>query len=101
MNFKENYTYHVYNRSNEQVFYTRENYLFFIQKIRNHILPYADILAYCLMPNHFHLLINAKKEAEEFVNTKNMIYTQALAKSIGLMLSSYTQAINKQQKRNN
>jgi len=99
MNFKENYTYHVYNRSNEQIFYSKENYLFFIQKIRSHILPYADILAYCLMPNHFHLLINAKKEAEEFVNTKNMIYTQALAKSIGLMLSSYTQAINKQQKR--
>ncbi|MFZ4402054.1 MAG: transposase [Bacteroidales bacterium] len=97
MNFKENYTYHVYNRSNEKVFYSRDNYLFFVRKIRKHIMPYADILAYCLMPNHFHLLINAKKEAEAFVNSKNMIYTQALSKSIGTMLSSYTQAINKQQ----
>jgi len=41
-------------------------------------MPYADILAYCLMPNHFHLLINAKKEAEVFVNSKNMIYTQGI-----------------------
>ncbi|MFZ4414935.1 MAG: transposase [Bacteroidales bacterium] len=99
MNFKENYTYHVYNRSNENIFYTKENYLFFIKKIRKHILPYADILAYCLMPNHFHLLITANKNAVEFINSKNMIYTQALAKSIGTMLSSYTQSINKQQKR--
>ena len=99
MNFKENYTYHIYNRSNEQVFYTRANYLFFIQKIRTHILPYSDILAYCLMPNHFHLLITAKKEAEELLNDNKMICTQVLAKSIGTMLSSYTRAINIQQNR--
>jgi REP element-mobilizing transposase RayT len=51
------------------------------------------------MPNHFHLLITVNKNAVEFINSKNMIYTQALAKSIGTMLSSYTQSINKQQKR--
>ncbi|MCX6229909.1 MAG: transposase [Bacteroidetes bacterium] len=99
MNFKEDFTYHVYNRSNEQVFYTRENYLFFIKKLRIHILPYSDIIAYCLMPNHFHLLINVKKEAEKLINSKDNIYTQELAKSIGIMLSSYTQAINRQQNR--
>ena len=99
MNFKENYTYHIYNRSNEQVFFNRENYLFFMRKIRTHILPYADIIAYCLMPNHFHLLINTKKEAEENTNEKNNIFAQALSKSIRTMLSSYTQALNKQQAR--
>ena len=99
MNFKENYTYHVYNRSNEQVFFNRENYLFFMRKIRKHILPYADIIAYCLMPNHFHLLITAKREAEENIKEKNLIFAQALSKSIGTMLSSYTQALNKQQNR--
>jgi len=99
MNFKENYTYHVYNRSNEQVFFNRENYLFFMRKIRKHILPFADIIAYCLMPNHFHLLIIANKEAEKSINEKNIIFAQALSKSIGTMLSTYTQAINKQQNR--
>ncbi|MEI6820310.1 MAG: transposase [Bacteroidota bacterium] len=99
MNFKENYTYHVYNRSNEQLFFNRENYLFFIRKIRKHILPFSDILAYCLMPNHFHLLITAKKEAEELLDENNQYRTQTLAKSIGTMLSSYTRAINIQQNR--
>ena len=53
-------TYHVFNRSNETVFYNRENYIFFLGKIREHILPYADVLSYCLMPNHFHLLCHEK-----------------------------------------
>src|SRR5690606_19034612 len=38
-------------------FFSRENYLFFTKKIRTHILPHADILAWCLMPNHFHLMV--------------------------------------------
>ncbi len=99
MNFQEDYTYHIYNRSNEQVFYTKENYLYFIKKIRIHILPYADILAYCLMPNHFHILISAKKEAEEIVLNNGIKNIQILAKSIGIMLSAYSHAINIQQNR--
>ena len=50
MFFKQDYTYHVFNRSNGIVFYNRENYLLFLRKIRDHILPYANILSYCLMP---------------------------------------------------
>ena len=41
-------------------FFSRENYLYFLNKIRKHILPHADILAWCLMPNHFHIMIYVK-----------------------------------------
>lgn len=57
-------TYHVYNRANgnEKLFNTPENYKFFIEKYKQHIHPIADTFCYCLMPNHFHLLIRIKSK---------------------------------------
>ncbi|MFZ4414303.1 MAG: hypothetical protein ACOYOV_14565, partial [Bacteroidales bacterium] len=62
MQFEQGHIYHIYNQGNnkQHIFFKRENYLFFLQKIRKHILPYADVLAWCLMPNHFHLLVYVK-----------------------------------------
>jgi len=59
MNFEKGHLYHVYNQGNnrQKIFFQRENYAFFIQKIRTHLLPHADVVAWCLMPNHFHLLV--------------------------------------------
>ncbi|HAF30203.1 MAG TPA: hypothetical protein DCG75_14270 [Bacteroidales bacterium] len=99
MHFEEKYTYHIYNRSNEIVFKKEYNYLFFLEKFKKHILPFADILAYCLMPNHFHIMIQVNKEGVKFTNENHRSATQLLSKNIGLLLSSYTQAINKQEKR--
>jgi putative transposase len=90
--------YHIYNRGNNQqlIFFTDKNYLFFIKKLRDHISPVANIISYCLMPNHFHLIIQANensiKERPGF-GGKTM---QEFAYRIGILLSSYTQAINKQ-----
>lgn len=59
MQFEPNHIYHIYNRGNnsQKIFFTRDNYLFFLKKIKLYVLPYADILAWCLMPNHFHLMV--------------------------------------------
>ena len=78
-------TYHIYNRSNEMLFYSRENYIYFLKKIRNNILPFADVLAYCLMPNHFHIIATVK--AEGVVYKGQM---QRLSFSIGNMISGFT-----------
>jgi putative transposase len=63
MDFAEGHIYHVYNRGNnsQTVFFNHENYLFFLEKLRKYILPHTDILAWCLMPNHFHLMIVVKQ----------------------------------------
>jgi len=55
MDFIENNIYHVYNQGNnrQRIFFTYDNQVYFLDKIRKHILPYADILAWCLMYNHF------------------------------------------------
>ena len=94
MNFEENTIYHVYTRGNNQqlVFFTKANYLFFLQKIRKEIYPIVDIIAYCLMPNHFHFMILVKKPTKE-------IKKHPLARKIGTLLSSYTRAINIQEER--
>ena len=63
MDFAEGHIYHIYNRGNnsQMVFFTRENYLFFLEKLRKYILLHTDILAWCLMPNHFHLMISVNR----------------------------------------
>ena len=64
MYFEPSGIYHIYNQGNNQqkVFYSRENYLYFLRKLRIHILPFANILSWCLMPNHFHLMVEVKDE---------------------------------------
>jgi putative transposase len=83
--------YHLYNQGNNRglIFFRKENYHYFLKKIAVHILPYADLLAWCLMPNHFHLMIAIQKMNEPY----------QLNNSIAVMLRSYTRAINIQEKR--
>lgn len=54
--------YHVFNRAvgSEKLFITSGNYYCFLQKMKRHILPVADVFAYSLLPNHFHLFIRIK-----------------------------------------
>ncbi len=58
--------YHIYNRANgsEQLFLSDENYRFFLRKYLHHIEPIINTYCYCLMPNHFHLLVQVKSELE-------------------------------------
>ncbi len=56
--------YHIYNKaiSHDKLFITSEDYFYFLKKLERYILPVADIVAYCLIPNHFHLLAVMKEE---------------------------------------
>lgn len=58
--------YHIYNHANgdENIYRTDENYRFFLAKHSHYIAPIADTFCYCLMPNHFHLLIRIKSFQE-------------------------------------
>ena len=96
MHFEPDKVYHVYNRSNETVFYNDRNYQFFLSKIETLIKPVADIIAWCLMPNHFHFLIVANEKSCELVDEKHRPNVQILAKNIGTLLSSYTNGLNKE-----
>lgn len=60
----ENSFYHVFNRgaNKQSIFLDRQDYLFFIKKLRCLKQKYDySIYAYCLMPNHYHLSIRTRK----------------------------------------
>ncbi|HNU34933.1 MAG TPA: hypothetical protein PKN75_15205 [Bacteroidia bacterium] len=67
--------YHIYNHaiSSENLFDTDKDYNYFLGKMHHYILPVGDVLAYCLMPIHYHLLINFKTENEIKSFLKNKI----------------------------
>ena len=60
--FIENQFYHVYNRANgdDQLFYTDANYFYFLEKLYSYVSAFVEIYTYCLIPNHFHLLVKVK-----------------------------------------
>ena len=95
MRFEANLLYHVYNRGNDglQLFYEPDHYHFFLRKMRHSLLPHCQLLAYCLMPNHFHLLLqpNAGGAADGEASSTTR---QPLTRGLATLLSSYTQALN-------
>ena len=114
MHFESGGIYHIYNQGNNRqaIFYNRENYLFFLRKIKTHIQPYGNILAWCLMPNHFHLMVEVVKISVGVTQTiasdgvtsshpvtNEKIRIRTLNDSIGILLRSYTRALNIQEKR--
>ena len=115
MEFIKGELFHIYNRGNnsDKVFYIRRNYLFFIEKMNTYISPYADILAWCLMPNHFHFMVSVNEVElmlpnglnhveiiDPLTGTKRVgIKTRTFNQSIGIMLRSYTNAIHNQEGR--
>ena len=87
--YKDN-LYHVYNRGNgkEQIFFKEENYYYFLRQYYNYTKDLLDIFAYCLLSNHFHLLVRPS------VNNPDLISDQ-----FRKFFISYSMAINKQENR--
>lgn len=100
MQLEQGKLYHVFNRGNnkQRIFLSPENYPYFLQKTRKYLLPVCDMLAYCLMPNHFHFLIHANEKSIAIINDGSFP-RQCFSQGIKQLLSSYTKAVNKQKKR--
>ena len=66
--------YHLFNHAvgKDNLFERENDYLYFLRKLKEHICPVTDVLSYCLLPNHFHLVIRIKTqlEIEEFLKLK-------------------------------
>ena len=113
MDFEQHNIYHIYNQGNnkQKIFFIKENYYFFIGKIKTHVLQFADILAWCLMPNHFHIMVYVNypeliagvtdncSETHPMTSSHRMSAPLSLNNSIAILLRSYTRAINKQENR--
>ncbi len=80
--------YHLYNRGNNKdlIFFDEGNYIYFLNQFKKHVLPFCDVYAYCLMPNHFHFFIR--------VNNKD-----SFEKGLKNFFISYSKAVNKKHNR--
>lgn len=95
--------YHIYNRGNngDNLFYNPDNYKFFLRRLDEYLSDYIELYAFSLMPNHFHLLVQVKEhgiDALHLADAKRLKYDPASLAFLKLF-TSYSKAINKQQKR--
>ncbi len=60
--FRPGCYYHLYSHAvgEENLFRTEENYRYFLDRYAVYVPQVAATFAYCLMPNHFHLLIRIR-----------------------------------------
>jgi coproporphyrinogen III oxidase len=81
--------YHIYNRGIDStiIFRNEENMSYFLKLVEKYLNPKINILAYCLLNNHFHFAVEIVSETKE-VN-------QAFSN----LFNAYTKAYNKQNSR--
>jgi len=95
--------YHIYNRGNngENLFYNIENYKYFLRKYDEYLSPFLSTFSFCLLPNHFHLLVRIKYGYEvnvsHFLNVKHL--ETNISKQFQSLFTSYAKSINKQENR--
>lgn len=99
--------YHVYNRAvgSDLLFKNNRNYLYFLKLSKKYLDDYFEILAYCLMSNHFHFLIRvksfdeiSKKISKDKILSANEM-SRFLSMKFGHLFNSYAQAFNKENHR--
>lgn len=80
--FQSGYCYHLYNRGNnrQKIFFEAENYSYFLRLLRYRLLTAKiDLLAYCLMPNHYHLLVQCQGgDVSKAMQSLTLAYTKAI-----------------------
>src|SRR4051812_27981056 len=85
--------YHIYNRGNNRanLFLEERNYRHFLKLYVHYIPLVADTYAYCLLKNHFHVLVQIKGIAEQAHASNVLTPSQQFAN----LFNAYTKAINK------
>ena len=96
MDFKPHHLYHVYNQGNNRqaIFNNKEDYHTFLDLAVRDINKAASIVAYCLMPNHFHFLIGTDERVETTVQQGGIIL-DPLSNVFRRLLSGYARVFNK------
>jgi len=86
--FLKGSVYHIYRGCNRtKIFLEEENYIFLLRKIKEYIIKFdISVIAYCLMPNHYHLILRQNS-------------VQPLNTCVQHIFNSYTKAINRRYNR--
>lgn len=79
--------FHIYSKAvgNELLFLSDENFKYFLKRYNEYCSEIFETLAYCLIPNHFHLLVRIKEGR----------HNEVAVKKFSDFLNSYSKAFNK------
>ncbi len=113
--------YHIYNRTNnkEALFLDEKDRIFFLKRYRQYLLPFLKTYAYCLLDNHFHVLVKVRSMSEILAHLNQLhpakvsivqrrfLYTppaerntvELLEKQFGRFFISYSTVINRKYRR--
>ncbi|MDZ4794609.1 MAG: hypothetical protein SGI83_10050 [Bacteroidota bacterium] len=93
--------FHIYNRgvNSENLFKEERNYSYFLQQYKFYCADVLETLAYCLLKNHFHLLVYVKENVTTPRKDGKGMYKMVASKQLSHFFNSYAQAINKAHKR--
>jgi REP element-mobilizing transposase RayT len=85
-------TYHIYSRGNNRqaIFVEERNYRHFLRLYARHVQPMADTYAYCLLPNHFHALLQIRDVDEGLRPNRNQP-----SQCISNLLNAYARGFNR------
>ena len=96
--------FHIFNRgiNKQSIFFESKNYDYFLTLIEEFLIEYTDVFAYCLMSNHFHLVLKVKdvifKEKDDILADEEQI-GKIVTNQLRRLFITYSMAINKQEKR--
>jgi len=91
--------YHIFNRAigNEKLFVDETDYIYFLSKFERYVLPIADLIAYCLIPNHFHFFVRILDPKEICKNLRLISIDSSeelIKQSFSNFFNSYTKTCN-------
>jgi REP element-mobilizing transposase RayT len=83
--FASGHYYHVYNRgaNREDIFRSEGNFVFCLRRVKEQsILCSVSVIAYCLMPNHYHFVLrqDADISIATFIQAIFNVYSKAFNK---------------------
>lgn len=87
--FAKGHYYHIYNRGagRERIFFNEGNFAYLLRLVQRYRQNCEImVIAYCLMPNHYHFLLRQDADI-------------SISRFINLLFNAYTQAVNRQQGR--
>lgn len=104
--------YHIYNRgiNGGNIFFEKQNYTHFLTRWAKYVEPVAETYAYCLLRNHFHILVRIR-DLDKILGLIQPDYPADKAQKIiddpsryisyqfGHALNSYAKSINNKYKR--
>ncbi|MGB8190851.1 MAG: hypothetical protein WCF67_02975 [Chitinophagaceae bacterium] len=96
MRFEVSNIYHVYNQGNnhQRIFHDDRDYIKFLDLCNSYLIPYCNMLAWNLLPNHFHLMLEAN---EQCAATKKQggLLLDPLTNGFRKLLSAHSHRFNK------